>query len=325
MGFMVLAGCAAIPAGCSMFESATPAPTEETRLPAFVYPSEPPVVGAEGLRGLIVRFDAPRTVLWIFDAPSACPRTAGLLAEHRDALRTRKIALAGVYTGDPSDWSARITPLLKEADANFLCAVLDPASHSAVGLWLSGRASAPPPGLYVLSQSRRAHRQADNNESSVRRYLERLTLDEQISTRPAEPHARHRAQARVVELASGRTLASAEAQADDPAGLIQLLALQLSAALPAPARVAILPLRQTGRADPEVPDAGLGLSDNLGRCLHAAGWQSIVPAHQVRETLGDLGQSRFSVEFAPSELAVQTNWNAILVGTFTVSPSWEQP
>lgn len=310
--------------GCSEVQPSSLA-QDESAPPAFIYPGQAPVVSDQGLRGLLVRLDADCSVIWVFDRGTACPSTAQLLAEHRDALRLQDVALVGLYTGQPEDWSSRVVPILKQGDANFPCAVLEPASHSTAGVWLARRAAVPAPGLYVLSAARRVVLRAGADHSSMRSCLHQLAHDPKSASRPGGISPLYYAQVRVLDLASGRTLAQAEAEADETAGLIQLLAVQLHAALPSASRVAVLPFRQQGRNKPYGPELELSLADDLVRCLTAAGWHDLVPAHQVREVLKDRDEGRFAVEFAPDRLAAETNWQTILVGSVTILPRSEPP
>lgn len=319
-GVFLWLGVVTATGGCSGSQPPSLA-EDDPALPAFIYPGEPPVVSDQGLRGLLVRLDASCSLIWVFDLETVCPATARLLAEHRDALRLQNVALVGLYTGKPEEWPSRVVPILKQADANFPCAVLEPASHSTAGVWLTRRASVPAPGLYVLSANRRVIPQAADDESSMRSCLHQLTHDPGSLSRPAGISPLYHAQVRVLDLATGRMLAQAEAEAEETAGLTQLLAVQLHAALPSAPRIAVLPFRQQDRNKPHGPDLELSLADDLCRCLVAAGWHDLIPAHQVRTVLEDLDEGRFAVEFAPDRLVAETNWQAILVGSVAILPA----
>jgi hypothetical protein len=319
LGFSLLFLTCALQAGCSQWmpaaqPAAAPVPTT---LPAFVYPSEPPVVSAEALRSWIIRLDSAKTAIWVFDASSASAETARLVAAYRDALRSRRSALIGLYTGAPSDWGSRVVPLLRSADANFPCAVVEPGQGPGIGVWLASQPSGPPPGLYVLSAERRVVARA-TDDASLRSLLEGMA-GTTPSTRPADVRPRWLARVRIVELASGRVLARAEAQADDPSRLARLISGELTRSLASPPPLAIAPLRQIGPAERESHDQSLLFSEQLGRELAAAGWQNLIPVQTVGETLKTLGRGPLSAEFDPGELSTQTHWQALLVGTMAVN------
>lgn len=314
-------------AACSWFEAMQPpppAPASQPALPAYVYPSDPPLVGAEELRGLLVRLDARKTLIWVFDDSPSCPDVAALLADYRDGLRVQNIAIVGLFTGPPLEWQTRAVPMLRAADANFPCAVLDPARRSAVGVWLGEYPAEPPAGAYVLAQTRRVVLRTGEDESSIRDCLDGLTGDVRLATRPAwtstssRPETLgnvRRAEVRLIEIASGRTLAQAEGRAEAPERLAKLLAEQLAGAVPEPPRAAILPLRQSARSQESSPGLGLAVAEHLGRYLVAAGWPHLVQAHEADAVLISLDQTPLGVEFNPAPLQGQTPWQAVLVGT----------
>jgi len=285
-----------------------------------VYPAEPPIVTVESLRGLPVRQSSARMVVWVFDATTAEPDTARLLADHRDALRAHQIAILGLYCGPISDWSGRVLPMLRVADANYPCAVLEPTDRSAVGLWLSQEAHGPSAGLYVLASSGQLGGRADLDQAGMRAWLADLGADVLPAEHPAGLRQLRAARVRVLDLTSGRVLATAQARAEEPSTLARLLAAQLRRTLADPPLVAILPLRQTDRgADPnaDAPDQGLLLAEQLGRALSEAGWSRLVAPREAVDVLAETGSGALAAEFTPEALARETPWQAILVGTTT--------
>lgn len=128
-------------------------PASQPRLPRFVYPSDPPVVGLEDLRAALVRLDTP-VLLWVFERADRQPE-ARLLARQRDELRPAGVSVFGLFAGPPEEWRTGVTAMLKNADANFPCAVLDPSERAAVVAWLRGASSERADGVYALSRGLR--------------------------------------------------------------------------------------------------------------------------------------------------------------------------
>ena len=319
LGFSLwLIGCAGL-AGCSQWPTAPqPEAASSPALPAFVYPADPPVVSAETLRSWIIRLDSAKTAIWVFDAATASADTARLLADSRDALRARQTALISLYTGLPSDWASRVVPLLRSADANFPCAVIEPGQGPTIGVWLASHPSVPPPGLYVLSAERRVIARAIGDEATVRNLLDGLAGNVPAS-QPGDTRPRWLARVRIVELAGGRVLARAEAEADAPSRLARLIAVELSKSLPSPPALAVAPVRLIGPAERHTNDSGILFSHRLGEELAAAGWQNLIPVQTVDEMLKASGHGPLSAEFDPGALSAQTDWQAILVGTIAVN------
>jgi hypothetical protein len=321
---------------CSSPQSVqSPVPqASQSALPAYVYPSDPPVVGAEELRGLVVRLDARRTLIWVFNDSPGCSSVAALLADRRDELRAEGIALAGLFTGPPTDWQGRAVPLLRGAEANFPCGVMDPGRRPSLGVWLADHPDGPPPGLYVLGPNRRVQLRAAEDEAAIRECLDGLMGDGRITSRPAGGPIPTQtssaaevflAEVRLIEIASGQTLARAEARAEELDALAQLLAEQLAAAVPHPPFVAILAMRQSSRDEEKSPERGLTLSQGVGRHLTAAGWHRLVQAHEAGQVLASLDQTPLSVEFNPASLQGQIPWQAILLGAVSAEKASRQP
>lgn len=168
-----------IPGGCVQFDPSGSRAASQPAPIAFVYPPTPPMVGEDELRNLLVRMDARRTVLWVFEDATVSGPTAQALAAGRDALRSRGIALLALYNGPPSDWSNRVVPMLKTSGANFICAVADPPRRPALGKWLSANPTSPTNGIYVLSADRRVITQTDGDPDAARRLVDALAKSQQ--------------------------------------------------------------------------------------------------------------------------------------------------
>jgi hypothetical protein len=259
--------------------------------------------------------------VWVFEDTASAPPTAELLAERRDALRAADTALVSLYTGRPEDWSTKVLPMLRAADANFICAVANPPQKPTLGLWLDQNPKSPSEGIYVLLQDRRVLVRAGPKEIAVREILVALSSPRSAASRPDGLAPSQWARVRIIDLSTGSVLASAEAQAAEPAILAEQLAARLATATQPPSPIAVLPLRQTGGNQSD----GMRLADDLGKRLTAAGWPDVVPVSQACEVLSAANQSPLLAEFDPASLGVQTRWKSVLTGTVRILPASDAP
>ena len=317
MPLVVVAALTATTACLDPVPPAEQAEPTEVVPPGYAYPDRPPLVDHSSLGALLARLDRDHTILWVMgEIGEETGATAAILSDGRDALRAAGLSVVGLYAGPPSRWRSVVVPMLRDAGANFVCAVIEPPAAAGIAAWLAGDARTFGPGLYVVDRSQHVVARFGGDPDGVAATIARMAS----RGAPAPPPAPIAAntllvRVRLVEPSTGRVIVRATAEAADPAVLVRDLAQRLTAAFQPTGIVAVAPIRRVGLAvvGAAGPDDSPGhlLAEELTR----RGWRWTIFPESTTVVLATLGLTPMQVEFDPSRLAGRLSWEAILVGS----------
>lgn len=282
----------------------------------FVYPHDPPVVTRETLVGLLTRFDADSTVIWAFrDQGPDQARCALLLAENRDSLRLKGVAVTGLYLGPPAAWARTVLPFLRRSGANFIVSVASPEGLPIISSWLTGNSRSLNSGAFLVNHRKQVVVRTTADVPAMESFIGGLLRVGGPPDRDGAAGTLH-AEIRMIDLVSSTVLVRASADADDPEMLAGLLAEQINSSLKPLPQLVILPFRRTPATD-EAGGPGFETARALTKVLGSLGWRNVTPPHVARSELERVQISPLAVEFDAQPVVDTLKWQTVVVGTIS--------